>query len=379
MKRILLIHLGANGDCVMATTLARQIKKDYPGCQLTWCIATRYASVIKNNPSVDACWEFQLKEGETIAPEGWYRCKAEADRRKEAGEFDLVFNTQVFPDNIRNFDGTTRSSTFRNYPHPVTVPVTPVVCLLPEEVANAQVFAERYRLAAYQHVILMECSPGSGQSAFNLETGVELARRLAETRKDLAVIVSTRTPFVSPHERVIPGNSLSYRENAALTHHCTFLVGCSSGITWLATSDASKPLKTVQFLSRNLGACFASVVYDFSFWKLPTAHIIENTTTDIHAMEQIVLSALDNFEQAKKRYHQSLRPVFWSWLCCVDHRRGFRGMITSYKTLFLYIRRNGLSVLDVLDVVSLYRVVRTAYHVFFPRCKSVRERKGLLL
>lgn len=367
MKRILLIHLGANGDCVMATTIARQIKGDYPGCHLTWCIGNRYASVIVNNPDVDAIWVFELREGEQVAPDAWYRCRAEAEKRKKDGEFDLIFNTQVFPDNIKNFDGSTRSSTFRNYPHPVTVPVTPVMRLLSEEIAKVHAFAEKHRLSSYKHVILMECSPGSGQSTFNLETGLELAKRLTHARSDLAVIVSTYLPLTSPHERIIAGNLISYRENAALTHHCTFLVGCSSGITWLATSDASKPLNTVQFLSRNLAAGFASVAYDFEHWGLSTRHIIENTTTDLNRMENIVLFALEHFQTAKIKYHQSLRPIFWSWLCCVDHRKGFRGIVKSYQTMFFYIRRNGVSLRDILDIISLVRVIRIAYRVFFPK------------
>jgi hypothetical protein len=367
MKRILLIHLGANGDCVMATTIARQIKADYPGCHLTWCIGDRYASVLVNNPDVDVIWAFELKEGEPVAPDAWYRCRAEAEKRKEAGEFELIFNTQVFPDNIRNFDGTTRSSTFRNYPNPVTVPVTPVIRLLPEETAKVQVFAEKYHLASYRHVILMECSPGSGQSAFNLPTGLELAKRLITIKTDLAVIVSTSIPLVSAHERIIPANLISYRENAALTHHCTLLVGCSSGITWIATSEASKQLKTVQFLSRNLAACFASVAYDFKYWGLSTVHIIENTTQDIHVMESIVTTALENFDEARKKYHQLLRPIFWSWLCCVDHRKGSRGIWTSYQTMLFFIKRNGVSVRDVFDLLSLFRVIRVAYRVFFSK------------
>jgi hypothetical protein len=367
MKRILLIHLGANGDCVMATTIARQIKVDYPGCHLTWCIGNRYASVLVNNPDVDAIWVFELKDVEPVAPDAWYRCRAEAERRKEAGEFDLIFNTQVFPDNIRNFDGTTRSSTFRNYPNPLTVPVTPVIRLLPEEIAKVQMFAEKYRLSSYRHVILMECSPGSGQSAFNLETGLELAKRLITTKRDLAVIVSTSIPLQAAHERIIPANTISYRENAALTHHCTFFVGCSSGITWIATSEASKQLKTVQFLSRNLAACFASVAYDFKYWGLPTEHIIESTTRDVTVMEGLVTTALENFDEARKKYNQRLRPIFWSWLCCVDHRKGFRGIWKSYQTMFLFIKRNGVSARDIFDVLALFRVIRVAYGVFFSK------------
>jgi hypothetical protein len=364
MKRILLIHLGANGDCVMVTAIARQIKVDYPGCHLTWCIGNRYASVLVNNPDVDSVWVFKLQDGEPVAPEAWYRCRAEAEKRKAAGEFDLIFNTQVYPDNIRNFDGTTRSSTFRNYPHPITVSVSPVVQLLPEELAKVKAFADNHCLSKFKHVVLMECSPGSGQSAFNLETGLELAKRLTAAKDDLVVVVSTYVSFKSPHERIIAANEISYRENVALTHYCTFLVGCSSGITWIGTVVAAKQLNTVQFVSRSLCSGFASVAYDFSYWGLSNDHIIENKTTDRDEMATIVLAALEDFKTAKKAYHQLLRPIFWGWLCCVDYRRGFSGIMGSWRTMLFYIKRNGLRLSDLLDVCSFVRVLKVALKRF---------------
>src|SRR5512138_3038540 len=40
-RRVLLGQLEANGDCVYATTVARQIKTDNPDCHLTWAIGSR--------------------------------------------------------------------------------------------------------------------------------------------------------------------------------------------------------------------------------------------------------------------------------------------------------------------------------------------------
>ena len=56
-RRILLGQLAANGDCVYATTVARQIKADDPECHLTWAIGSSYRQVIAHNPHVDAVWE----------------------------------------------------------------------------------------------------------------------------------------------------------------------------------------------------------------------------------------------------------------------------------------------------------------------------------
>jgi len=351
----------------MATTIARQIKSDYPNCHLTWLILSRYASAIKNNPFVDAIWEFDLAPNESIIEDGWYRCKAEAEARQVAGDFDIIFATQTPPDNVANFDGTTRSSAFRNYPHPITVPVTPVIRLLQEEIAHVEHFAEKNQLSRYKHIILFECSPNSGQSFLTLEKGLTLARRLVEAKLDSVVIVSTHLPFESPHKRIISGTCLSYRENAALSHYCTFLVGCSSGITWITTSDAGKRLNTVQFLSRAISLGFASVAYDFEHWGLPTEHILENTTSDDGRMLEIVLAALDDFPAARKKYHQALRPRFWGWLLFIDYRKGWRGILTFYRPLFCFINRNGFRMGDIFDLASLAYVFRAFWRHFIFR------------
>ena len=56
-KKILLLQLMSNGDCLYATAIARQIKEDNPGCQLTWAIASFCKTIIDGNPYVDAVWE----------------------------------------------------------------------------------------------------------------------------------------------------------------------------------------------------------------------------------------------------------------------------------------------------------------------------------
>ncbi|MEQ1577992.1 MAG: hypothetical protein ABL894_10090, partial [Hyphomicrobium sp.] len=61
MTRILLGQLGSNGDCLYATTIARQIKKDFPGCHLTWAISSLCTRVLDNNPDVDEVWEVPVQ------------------------------------------------------------------------------------------------------------------------------------------------------------------------------------------------------------------------------------------------------------------------------------------------------------------------------
>jgi hypothetical protein len=96
--------------------------------------------------------------------EKWGQFEKEARALKAAGEFDEVFLTQIPPNNFKNFDGTVRASIFRGYPMPITESVTPIIRLLPQEVANVRRFAETHHLSDYKHVILFECSSNSDQS-----------------------------------------------------------------------------------------------------------------------------------------------------------------------------------------------------------------------
>ena len=52
--RVALVQLAAYGDCLFATLVARQIKRDHPGCHLTWVIGDKFASILDGNPHVDA-------------------------------------------------------------------------------------------------------------------------------------------------------------------------------------------------------------------------------------------------------------------------------------------------------------------------------------
>jgi ADP-heptose:LPS heptosyltransferase len=52
-KKILIVHLVSNGDCLYVTAIARQIKIDYPGSHLTWIISNLCSQVLINNEYVD--------------------------------------------------------------------------------------------------------------------------------------------------------------------------------------------------------------------------------------------------------------------------------------------------------------------------------------
>src|SRR4051812_43318777 len=105
-KKILLVQLFSNGDCLYATAIARQIKSDYPGYHLTWAIAGFCKSIIANNPYVDAIMEVNhVAKNDVVA---FRKFKREVHERKIKGEFDLLFITHNMDTNQALYDGSIR-------------------------------------------------------------------------------------------------------------------------------------------------------------------------------------------------------------------------------------------------------------------------------
>jgi hypothetical protein len=352
-KKILLIQLGSYGDCVMITTVARQIKVDYPNCQLTWAVMSRYAGLLINNPDVDVVWEVEATERAKTGQELW-----ESVYKQATGRYDLIFTTQVYPSNISLFDGTIRSSLFRGYPSPITVPVVPIVHLTDEENEHVRVFAEKNNLAGYQKIVLMECTPSSGQSYLDLPKGIEIANAIITRYQDAVVLISTHIKFSSPNERIIHAGELSFRENIALSRYCTFFIGCSSGLSWLLLADTAKKLDMVLYVSRVVGICFASMVYDLKYFNLPYEHIIENDTSDVDEMKEIALQALDNFGQAHQLHHKVMRPAFWGILFLIEKRHFVKSIISLLlKTRQYYLQRNAFTLKEFLSFKDFKQVI----------------------
>jgi hypothetical protein len=339
-KRILLGQLNSNGDCLYATTIAKQIKKDFPGCHLTWAIGSMCRSIIDGNPDVDEVWVIPLAN---IAEVGdvWRSFVLEAADRKKNGDFDEVFFTQI-TGNKHQYDGTIRSSIFRGYPHQISVSVSPVLRLSALEVENVRRFAESNRLSEKKNVILFETSPQSGQSFLTLDFAKEVANMVVHAIADSCVILSSNMPFVSDSESIIDGSTLSLRENAELSKYCNLLVGGSSGISWCCTSDWAKPLPMIQLLKTD-AIWFNSVVNDHEQWGLPTDTIIEMKECPADKVFQCISTVLlEGFDKARSRYHERMKnplgyyqPILNDLLSAGDYKK-------SLAFYILNIRRHGM-------------------------------------
>lgn len=315
-KRILLGHLSAKGDCLYATAIARQIKTDYPGCFLTWGIGSMSREVLKGNPYVDEVWEFPMQNHGEMA-QAWQAFETEVARRYLQGDFDKVFLTQISPGNFQNFDGTVRLSIFRAYPRPIKVPITPVMNLLPEEVETVSQFAKIHGLSERANVILFECSSNSGQSFVTPDYALEVAKALVLKLPDTAVILASAIAVDSGDERIISSSNLSFRDHAELSKYCNLLVGCSSGITWLCTSDWAKPLPTIQILSASTSV-YASMIHDFEYWGKPTDQIVEMTDCPVSQLvDCIYLAITQGMAEARLCYHQQIPLEFTFYLSII--------------------------------------------------------------
>jgi hypothetical protein len=308
--KILLGHLGSNGDCLYATTVARQIKIDYPKCHLTWAISSLARRVIDNNPDVDDVWEIPLTQWEDMSS-AWWEFRTEALFRHSRGEFDRIFLTQISPDNFRNYDGTIRPSIFRGYPHPITAPVESIIVLTEEETEKVDGWLRRSNVSHADKIVLFECSSKSGQSFVTPQLAIEAARHARCRDPGLGFILSSHCVIDSGDPLIVSGADLSLRETVRLTHKANLFVGCGSGVTAVATSAAAKPdLPNIQWLDASTSV-YGSFCHDFSYFGKKTDHFIEMTTPDpVVIADAIVSSIRDGVETARSRFGENIEIQF---------------------------------------------------------------------
>jgi hypothetical protein len=277
MKHILICHLGVYGDLLYSTTIARQIKHDNPDCKLDWIIGSKYKNILDNNPDVDTVLEYPVADRLEVKKK-WFDFVKYVNENM-AKSYDEVYFTQAYPGNPDLFYDALRASMFRVYPHKITVPLNPVVVLSPTEIERVTAFANCYSLSGYDHIVLFECSPQSGQSPLTEEMAITIARSIVFHPRT-CVIMSGNSPKMSylilkdGCKDIIDASCLTFRENAELTKYCTLLLGTGSGITQICQSTWAKHLPTIQILDKHT---VASLITDHEYFGLPTDDIIEIT------------------------------------------------------------------------------------------------------
>ena len=348
-KKFLIGQLACYGDCLFATTIAKQIKHDYKDAHITWAIASKYKSILNLNPDVDSIWEIPIEDGDYYI-KGWAAFEKEVTRRKNNGDFDVIIYSQIPPLNWIHFTGTIRGSILRSYRKAISVDVAPVVRLSETEVEQVRLFASRNNLNTFKHVILFECNPGSNQSKMNPTIAVEIARSITNNNKDICFILTTPQKLNFTNPQIIDASALSFRENAELTKYCTFLVGCSSGITWLSTSDWAKKLPMLQLIDRN-APVFAGIHFDFAVNHINNSSVIEIIDFDEDSVRKSIELILNNdFSKVKSQIHQDYKPTAEDLLILTNKLNFFEirikdiALFIFHYILFNYKKRNYLKV-----------------------------------
>src|SRR5690606_8014824 len=111
------------------------------------------------------------------------------------------------------------------------------------------------------------------QLAITKKMALTVAEKLSSNAK-VAVILSSLNKIVHPNKNIIDGSALTLRETAVLTLYCTLLIGCSSGITWITTSNAAKLLPMIQLVNPYTD-WVNPVSRDFKRFGRPTEYIID--------------------------------------------------------------------------------------------------------
>lgn len=305
---ILLLHLFSNGDCLFATTVAKQIKFDYPDCRLTWMIASNCKSMIINNPDVDEILEVDMSvhhDKEIV----FNQCLKSAKDQQEIGVYNHVFVSQIIGDTFSHYDSCVRTSIYRCYGKPITVSRKPVLILTDEEKDKAISFVNANKLHDYKNLILFECAPLSGQVNFSIDFIKSFASKIVQ-RGDTAIILSSAKKIPVDIKGVIDGSPLTIRETVALSEYCTLLLGCSSGITWATTSVESRQIPMVQLLDAK-AYIYNPPSIGFSKVGASTDAIIELYEYDLQRLISCINNVFDiGFAEAKIKFNQPAKTNY---------------------------------------------------------------------
>lgn len=325
-NKVLLVQLASNGDCLLVTTIAKQIKEiDFPGCHLTWLIGSLYSQVIAENIFVDEIIEWPMKSRDDVIVGRnsiWQYI-----RQNDLGEvYNNIFITDFTPENYKNWYGSTRSSLFRSYPFKLKVEPNPIIYLTETEKINVRKFCVEQNLNTNYVNILFECSPQSSQSLMTFNTALSISNDLTLNSPNLKIILSSNQSFYSENKNIIDGSKLSWRENAELVNYCHFLVGCSSGISWLCTSKGLKSIPFVQVINPDYmeGRITASMKLDYMYFGMSTKNIIElYNPTYIRLKECLSSLVRDPFEITKSKFDRMDFRVFSNLKFLIEAKVGF--------------------------------------------------------
>ncbi|MBU6157755.1 MAG: hypothetical protein KGP35_01875 [Bacteroidetes bacterium] len=347
-EKVLIVQLFSNGDCMYVTAIARQIKYNNPKAHITWAVSAKCKAVLLGNPDIDVVEEVQIpdvSQNEKI----FMQVVADAHRKKQAGVYEKIIIPQLLGDNLKYYDGIVSSSLFRSAGCKITVDPSPRIYLSAEEHQAAAAFAQSHQLHTYRQVILFECAPQTNQLSLTDNIILRYAALMVQQESTCVILSAPRAyNFNVPH--IIDGNSLSIRETIALTHYCTLLLGCSSGISWGAVSIAAKPIPLVQILSPD-AYYFNPLSITLKRWGKSTDNLIELVNFDDEKLKSVFKDIfLKGFSVARRIHSQPVSVQFRLHRGIVHHfliQGKFAEIITFVK---INLSQNGFNLRMMMSI-----------------------------
>jgi hypothetical protein len=336
--RVLIIMLYSNGDILLSTPIAKDIKDRFPNSHITWLVAKGFESVLYENIYID-----QIESLEGIVKGNYKLIQSKKNKFIRENIFDRVFDIQTIGKNQGNYDGCTRSAIFNSYPYKI-FDITPILNLNVLEKENVHEFLKKHNINNYKNKILFEFAPQSGQSNLTEEFCINISKIIIENIENTCVIMSSPFKIPSNINGVFDASDLSLRENAELINNCNLFLGTSSGISWIAQSSYCKPINMIQLVKNDY--LFTNIIsIDRTIFNLPKNDLIEiHINSNENFILEVVNSSILNFKNARQKYCVSFKPNFVTTSKIVYDAICYFQYKSLFRHVYLNILKHGFNI-----------------------------------
>jgi ADP-heptose:LPS heptosyltransferase len=361
--KIAILLLNNNGDILYATPIAKQIKEqDFPNAHLTWIVSRQCADILRNNHFIDNLEIVDLQNINEIYQSRWIEIKSIYTQKLKNGEYDKLFVLQPFDQNFLHYKTSIRQMILDSYTKSLNVSLKPIISLTAKEKENVVSFIKRNKISDFTNRILFEFSPSSGQTNISLSDALNIASQIVNKIESTCVILSSKLDYVIAENNIFNAKDLTFKENAELINNCTLLIGCSSGISWLGTSEYCKLLPTVQFLNSN-APWFNSMKADFEGNGFNSDHVLELYHFDRQLILEAVLYSIKyGFPKAKQKYDQPFKDSYL--LNNFFSISNYFSAAGAYKSLVVFLFKNLTKSSSLLkhNIKSLVAIFKKKIH-----------------
>jgi hypothetical protein len=178
----------------------------------------------------------------------------------------------------------------------------------------------------------------SGQSFVTPHFAYSAAKMITQKIENSCIILSAQNMKEFQYDNyIINGQELSFRENAELTKYCSLLIGASSGISWICTSDWAKKLPMIQLINKR-DSVYSSFIHDYEARGDSTGHIIEFTDCKpekVFECTKIIFE--DGFDVSRNRFNQKLKINFTAYSINIFRFLFIKGDFSGVKKSFSHV------------------------------------------